>query len=335
MALSNRFVSMLTSPAVVATMGSAVVLGLPLLESVLVSSTVATGILKAANVTAFALNCAAVSVPGRIDGLPDEEMRRGNMNPTPQDNEAPPLPEPLVHDDTNSSVYTVARTRTLLRPAGWAFSVWAPIYLGEAIFCTAQLVLSDTSALVSILPQVTAPFVAANICQSLWCASFRPSYNESGCYGWHKYSVAMLAGTAYALSHVQAVAISSEAAAAHWYFLPLTIHFGWATAATLVNLNGSLAQDSAVTNATVIAVGKMSAVAAAALGVGVTVLQSTPFYGLTVAWALLACASQISQKIAQNSQQDDDMQKAAAVQKMLCGLGSTTCLAVSLFTIVV
>lgn len=65
-----------------------------------------------------------------------------------------------------------------------AFAIWAPIYLGESAFVASQFFASDTtlSALNAALPSVTVPFVAANLMQSLWCASFRPSYE-----GWKKY----------------------------------------------------------------------------------------------------------------------------------------------------
>lgn len=199
-----------------------------------------------------------------------------------------------------------------------------PINLGEAVFVGAQLF--DSSALVSILPQVTAPFVAANIFQSLWCASFRPSYAE----GWKKYvSVGMLAGTAYSLSLVQAAA-SPEL---FWYFVPLTMHFGWTTAATLVNLNGSIAMDTTNSDSTVIAVGHASAIAATALGIGVTLQAAAPVYGLTVAWALAACA-QGSKRNTVSERASDSLKKGAGIQKYLCLAGSAACLATSIFKIV-
>merc|ERR1711862_1031438 len=86
------------------------------------------------------------------------------------------------------------------------------VYLGDSIFCTAGLFTAEKTQLMSVLSVTTAPFVVANLMQSLWCASFRPSYNQ----GWHKYiSAFMLGGTAYSLSQVSnAVRIITSGTAA-------------------------------------------------------------------------------------------------------------------------
>ena len=321
--MSIRFAS-LNSPALVAGVGAAVVLGLPALEAVAASSAASLALLKSANALSFLVNAISVSIPGRIDEAQDREMRQGALNPSKPTSETP-----LVSSST-PQVYSGTRARTIVAPSGWAFAIWGPIYLGEAAFVTAQALCSESSALASILPQVTVPFVAANVMQSLWCASFRPSYNE----GWKKYvSVGMLAGTAYSLSFIQAVACSPAAAAVPWwYFLPLSMHFGWTTAATLVNLNGSVAMDESKSDETVIAVGHSSAIAAAALGIGVTLAQSAPAYGLTVAWALAACASG-SERVSGSETSSDTLKRGAQVQKMLCWGASAACVATSLYEI--
>jgi hypothetical protein len=128
----------------------------------------------------------------------------------------------------------------------------------------------------------------------------------------------MLAGTAYSLSMIQAVQATG-------WFIPMSMHCGWTTAATLVNWNGSLAMKSS--DATVISVGHASAVAATALGMGVTLSQVAPAYGLTVAWALAAVA-QGTQRVNHN----DSLIRAARVQKMLCYAGSAVCFATSIYT---
>ena len=70
----------------------------------------------------------------------------------------------------------------------------------------------------------------------------------------------MLAGTAYSLSLVQAAATPEL----FWYFVPLTMHFGWTTAATLVNLNGSIAMGTSNSDTAVVGVGHASVIAATA-----------------------------------------------------------------------
>ena len=278
----------LNSPPLVAMAGASIAIGLPILGAAISSSALSLPLLKALNVAAFATNVIAVSIPGRLDGQLDDEMRKGNPNPTDPSATTSTKEEesPLVGKEESSSVYSLNNSRTLINPSGWAFAIWGPIYLGEAAFVTAQIFASD-AATMALLPQITAPFVAANLFQSLWCASFRPSYGE----GWNKYiSVAMLGCTAYSLSLVHsagsAVMAVADPSMLSYFLVPLTMHFGWATAATLVNLNGALANDKSASPRSLIALGNSSALIATALGVGLTISQSAPTYGLTLAWAL-------------------------------------------------
>lgn len=242
--MSLRFVSSLNSPPFVAAAGVAVIAGLPFVEAAAASGAISIGLLKGLNLAAFAGNCAAVSVPGRIDEQQDVAMRKGALNPS----KPGAATESTSLNDSGATtsggeyteIYSPSRGRSLVSPSGWAFAIWGPIYLGEAIFVGGQF-FSDTLA--SVLPQFAPAFIAANIMQSLWCASFRPSYGE----GWKKYvSVGCLAGTAYSLLQINAFAGSAEAASLGWYFLPLSLHAGWTTAATLVNLNGSVAMNKTI-----------------------------------------------------------------------------------------
>uniref|UniRef100_A0A7S1ZKK4 Uncharacterized protein n=1 Tax=Trieres chinensis TaxID=1514140 RepID=A0A7S1ZKK4_TRICV len=342
--MSFRVVTALNSPPLVAAAGLATLVGIPFVDAAATSGA-SLALLKGANVVSFAANCAAVSVPGRIDERQDQEMRRGALNPTKPaatgqirgdstPGEATPLADQEHHTSSYNENYSPARGRTLVSPSGWAFAIWGPIYAGEAIFVAAQL-LPGSSGLTEIIPQVTAPFIATNIFQSLWCASFRPSY---GTEGWEKYiSPAMLAGTAYSLSLIHSVGTGIAGATA-WYFFPFALHFGWTTAATLVNLSGSVSMGSSTPDSTVIAVGHSSAVVATAFGIGVTLSQSAPVYGLTVAWALAACGDGMKKRIAavnadRNAGEEGvDLLRAAGVQKKLCWIGSGVCTLVALTT---
>lgn len=313
----------MNSPPLVAMAGAGLAIGLPILEAALSSSASLT-LLKSLNVAAFATNVIAVSIPGRLDGQLDQNMRDGEINPTkPNATSSKSEDSPLVSG--KQKPYALTPGRTLVNPSGWAFAIWGPIYLGEAAFVAAQLFVSDAATL-ALLPHITAPFVAANLFQSLWCASFRPSYGE----GWKKYiSVAMLAGTGYSLSLVHSAGsavMAADPSSLSYFLLPLTMHFGWVTAATLVNLNGSLASDEYASPRSLIALGNSSAVAATALGVGLTVSQSAPAYGLTLAWALAACADGMSKRVpAQSATEEETLAKGADVQKNLCWAGSFAC----------
>merc|ERR1711862_734516 len=154
--------------------------------------------------------------------------------------------------------------------------------------------------------------------------------------GWHKYiSAFMLGGTAYSLSQVMGAVriLTSETAAVSIsrtlaiYYIPMTIHFGWTTAATLVNINGSLAMTDTVSDSKVIAVGYASVVAGAALGVRITIVYASPVYGFTLAWALAACGNGMKDRA------DDTtvMKNARDRQRIICYTASTLCIAAAVF----
>lgn len=303
----NNFMQKLNSPIVILGSGAVVLLSLPTFTSICATSGASSmGLLQMANVMAYVLNCAAVSVPGRVDGQAQDAMQ-GKTN---------------SNDQTYNTIYSPNQGRSLIAPAGWAFAIWGPIYLGEAAFCT-SILLKSTDVLLSSLPVITAPFVAANLFQSLWCASFRPSYMNTTS-SWEKYiSVAMLGGTAYSLSLLHA----TSAVSLSWYFVPITMHFGWTTAATLVNLNGSVAMSN-VSDKIVIAVGHTSTILATILGITVTLTQSLPVYGMTVAWALAACADGMKKRqLVQNPDISSEILRGMKVQQLLCYAGSGLCLA--------
>lgn len=136
-------------------------------------------------------------------------------------------------------------------------------------------------------------------------------------------------GTATSLGMVHSAGATVAAADATMLthlLLPMTIHFGWTSAATLVNLNGSLASDESASPRSLIGLGNTSALAASALGVGLTLSQSAPAYGLTLAWALAACADGMSKRIpSSKSGEEEILAKASVVQKNLCWAGSFAC----------
>lgn len=168
-----------------------------------------------------------------------------------------------------------------------------------------QLFVPSSAPIVSLLKQLTAPYVVANAFQSLWTAAFRPKY-----VGLSKFvSAALLGGTAYSLSKAHAVIAASTSQLSFGQYLlfgfPISLHFGWVTAATLVNLNGAVATCSdSVSAKTVAAVGHVSVIAAATLGAVVTLTRGAPVYGGVISWALLAVADGMGKRIEQTIGED-------------------------------
>jgi hypothetical protein len=153
----------------------------------------------------------------------------------------------------------------------------------------------------------------------------------------------MLSGIAYSLNQAHQVFTSVHRRDVYSlgeylvFFLPLSLHFGWTTAAALVNINGNVAGLHGDNPQLVAAVGHTSAIGATALGVFITVTRQAPVYGGVIAWALAACAAGMHDRL-QTSGTIVDSNRAgiygARVQKYLCGIGAAVSAGVALFTAV-
>ena len=273
---------------------------------------------KGLNVASYCVGLTCVSQPGRYDGGPappdgkgiDAEVRRGMEQMGP------------------------SKGRTLVPPAPWAFVIWAPIFLGELLMVTTPLVKSPSVVAQSILKECAAPFALAQVFTALWTASFRPKYGSSS--GIYKYVSALaLSGIAASLSVChKTFAIGSRLSGLEYalYGLPLSLHFGWTTAASLVNLNGMFALSStknqeAKTAKSVALLGHASVVAATAIGVAVTLARQAPVYGGVIAWALTAVASGLKQRLNKNNNKKTEMVGVygAERQRILSQIGALVC----------
>ena len=203
----------------------------------------------------------------------------------------------------------IVRLITSLHPniTNRAFSIWGPIFLGELVLVIAQLFEGSSGSMAPFIKSATVPFVAANIFQSLWCAAFRPKYKG----GWTSVSVAALASTAYSLSKVPTASLGLTGWQYLIYGLPTSLHFGWVTAASLVNLNGAVSMQNEVSAKTIAWVGHLSVVAATILGVMVTVNRKAPVYGGVICWALTAVADGMAKRVA--ATKDDKDQERGGV----------------------
>ena len=124
---------------------------------------------------------------------------------------------------------------TLVSPAGFAFAICV-IYLERLRHGGVT-----TAAVSTAVHSSSVAWLCANVAQCLWCASFRPWALERL---W--LSSACLAATAYCLVvsqlrllELRTRTVGTEAQAWQWALvvMPRSLHAGWVTAATLVNLN--------------------------------------------------------------------------------------------------
>ena len=286
----------------------------------------------------------ATQQPGRIDGRAgtgvssEQAMRKSDLN----------------KKDLTVNEMMSLRRQSLFVPSGWAFAIWGVIFLGELIFVSSSaLLVQEGSMIAPLYKKVSVGFALAQICQTLWTQAFRPHiYKGNLIY----LSSMLLSGIAYSLNvaHAQFALASSELV--KWYeyvlyFFPITLHFGWTLAASLVNWNGNVAFVAASSSPRWVALaGHASTLVATGLGVGLTVSRRAPVLGCVVAWALTGIASEMNRRLSSLQQQDDTRPRFAwkvgepqkqqhgmvddRVQKWLSRFGAALSFSASIYVVV-
>ncbi|GAX16490.1 hypothetical protein FisN_19Lh070 [Fistulifera solaris] len=303
----------LNNPALVVSAGAAAVSVLPAFEQACLSGRIPWSVLKTSNALLFLLNLVATSRTGRLDG-----------------------------ESTNLSKLPNPRVRPLVFPAGWAFAIWGPIFAGELMSSVGALFVKSRSRTALSLSKVWPAFMVAQICQILWTAAFRKKYmaNTSTAF----IAPLFLTMTAYALSRAHRAYSLSRPLSAGAYLLfglPLSLHFGWMCAASLLNWNGSVyavlfrnprkkKEHEALAVAILRWLGHGSAILASVLGLICTFARQAPLFGAVISWALFACADTL---------QKWSVDKKLTVQKkdidlqfQLCRLGAILSMVASVFT---
>eukprot|EP00903_Cladosiphon_okamuranus_P005465 g5450.t1 len=213
--------------------------------------------------TAWAINTKAVSAVGRLDGRRQASASR---------------PPPV----------------RFFTPADWAFAIWAPIFAGELIFVAFQLLPLPSIRGSWWLSDMSPWFAGSMLFQTLWCLSFRPWARDNGLL-W--LPALLLGGVAVALGGLHGILreawFASDMTILQYLVIhvPLSLHFGWISCASLVNLNGYFASVAKLSNGFKLGASLFTVVAAVVLGVGITLVREDPIYGAVVAWALWAVGS--------------------------------------------
>lgn len=285
--------SALNSPPLVSAAMGALSVALPSYEKAIMDGSIPWASVKIINALSYAISLVSVSIPGRLDG----QQQQQNQDEVKDDK--------LKDDDNNNNNAMELLTVSLVAPSGWAFAIWGPIFAGELILSISQLLVPESAAIATTIKKVSGPFVAGQLFQSLWCAAFRPKYEKGSLM---LISSAGLAGAAYSLSKVHAAytiggPIVYSSLQYCLYFLPTSLHFGWLTAATLVNLNGAVAKMTSCPK-TIAMVGHTSVIAATIAGVAVALSRGAPVYGGVIAWALLAVADGMKKRLEKAKKND-------------------------------
>ena len=310
----------INTPLVTGSIGAMAGATLPRLEGILSNGAIALPVVKLLNILAISLSLFSVSQPGRLDGY--------------QQNDNADVVEFM----------SVRRGGTLVAPKGWAFAIWAPIFLGEILFAaTSTMLVKEGTVLAVMLRRMSGGFIIAQVFQTLWAATFRKKYvgKGKGLSNW--ISAFMLTGIATSLNRAHAVYARSKIVSTlhSVFFFPISLHFGWTTAAALVNINGNLAVTTSEPF-TVASAGWASVAAATGVALLVTLQRSAPVYGIVICWALTACADGMSDRLDERDKllskqgnfswlkkqpSDDSVVRrkgfyGAAIQKKLCTFGA-------------
>lgn len=171
-----------------------------------------------------------------------------------------------------------AKYPTSVTPAGYAFSIWSLIYAGMLAFSIWQL-----------LPANRARFSSIRSFYILSCA-----LNCGWLYMWHSDQIAICSLLLFLLA-VSLFFICNnlrrvEGAGDYWLVkAPFGIYFGWVTAATLVNFAILLVYwQLDISEGAWMGISVGLILAAAALGVILSIRLNNYLYPLAIAWALAA-----------------------------------------------
>lgn len=172
--------------------------------------------------------------------------------------------------------------RTLITPAGWAFSIWGALYTGAIAFAIFQALPSQRTN--SFLRAIRWPAAGAFMGNALWAA-----YTQI--YGLNFFSVFIILGTLACLIIIyRNLNRANYTPGEQWcVYLPLSALAAWLTVAATVNIAASLRYHgieggsyAPIIGATVVVTAGMIAAAALIRG------QGNPPYAAVFLWALTA-----------------------------------------------
>lgn len=174
--------------------------------------------------------------------------------------------------------------QTLITPAGWAFSIWGPLYTGSMIFAIYQALPAQRGN--ALLVNVRWPAAGAFLGNALWAA-----YTQV--FGLSLVSAAIIIFTLACLlviyRHFSRWQPSFSRSERWLVILPLSALTAWLTAATIVNITAALrfhgiepGDAAPILAAAIVIIGGVIAAAALVSGRG------NPPYALVFLWALAA-----------------------------------------------
>mmetsp|Transcript_38333 Transcript_38333/g.105593 ORF Transcript_38333/g.105593 Transcript_38333/m.105593 type:complete len:306 (+) Transcript_38333:97-1014(+) len=168
--------------------------------------------------------------------------------------------------------------QTLVTPAGWAFSIWGPIFIGEGVFTVAQMLPRFRGS--AMVKAVTPWWLGACGFQVAWTIAFAKEVIPA--------SLMCMLGILGCLLCLSERTDGFRTSCAEYWLLraPFSLHLGWIIAASAVNAS-VLADSSLASPETLLGLAVLSyAVVAAIIAIFAIALRSPdPIVCLVAAWA--------------------------------------------------
>ncbi|TFI57701.1 hypothetical protein E2493_13715 [Sphingomonas parva] len=171
--------------------------------------------------------------------------------------------------------------RTLITPAGWAFSIWGPLYAGSLAYAVYQLLPGQRDN--GLLARIGWASAGAFLGNAAWALYVQFVAVDAVSAAIIAFTLACLLSIYRALAEARAFSRGERFLVA----LPLSALAAWLTAATIVNIAAALVhhgvdagESAPLVAAAIVLVG--GAIAAAAIWRG----RGNPWYALVFLWAL-------------------------------------------------
>ena len=190
--------------------------------------------------------------------------------------------------------------QTLVTPIGFAFAIWGPIFLLQALFAVVQFVPQYRSDK-SVVSGVAYWYAAVCAAQAGWTVAFAQDVVWlSMCF------MLLILGCLCALCH-SVVRVDEPASEAAWsvawrytcFRAPFLMHLGWITAATFVNFNACVVKYEAADTELqlIVAIATIALLLLPGLvNPATTPLSGTadPLYSLVLVWAFFGVHKELS-----------------------------------------
>jgi len=176
--------------------------------------------------------------------------------------------------------------QTLVTPAGWAFSIWGPIFIWEGVFVVAQFF--PTFRACTTVVKVSPWWWGVCFCQSVWTLVFAQE--------WITAAMVMMFSILVCLLGISWSTDGLKMSVAEYFLLsaPLSLHLGWIIVASTLSVNVE-ADAFEASQDTLLALAILSNAAVLAVVTAFTLAVKSPnaIIGLVATWAFLGIRSEL------------------------------------------